>query len=483
MKISDLLFPDEYLVCEVDYRAEIGKLTTDTTELCEGDILIIPNAERMPDLSSVNAIPKAVVCGTNAILPDNFPVIRVSNPRLTMSKMFFRYENPHLEKTKIIGITGTNGKTSTATLICEALKNMGYKTGFIGTGKIEMDGKERSKKNYSMTTPDPALLYKELRHMTDAGCEAIVMEVSSHALALDKVAPIRFDYGVFTNLSTEHTDFHGSLDAYYKAKLKLFDQCKCGIFSIDDDYAREAYRSFGGRRISVGVIRRGDIWATGIDDLGFSGVSYLYHGADFSCKMKLKLPGIFNVYNSMLAAAVCIDMGCKPCDVKQAISKINSIPGRYEIIKDKITVIIDYAHTPDAFRSILRELSKQKNGGQLTTVFGCGGDRDKTKRPMMARIAERYADRIIITSDNSRSEDPKEIVADITRGFEKGNYEVKSDRREAIISAITTARVGDIVAILGKGAEKYNIDKSGYHDFDEKEIIRTALARLNECKR
>ena len=215
MKISDIIFREEYILCEPPEDSQFKGLTTSYDELCEGDILIIPNSEKMPSFDEAKPRPLAVICDANAILPDNFPAIRVSNPRLAMAKAFFRYENPCLENIKIIGITGTNGKTSTATLIKTVLSEVGYKTGFIGTGKIEIDGIEINKTDYSMTTPDPALLYKSLRQMSEAGCDAVIMEVSSHALALDKVAPLRFDYGIFTNMSKEHTDFHGNMDNYF----------------------------------------------------------------------------------------------------------------------------------------------------------------------------------------------------------------------------------------------------------------------------
>lgn len=475
MKISDIILPDEYIFTEIDPSNEISKPTIDCKRPGADDILIIPSQKWAAELSRSKSAPLAVICDANTTLPENMPAIRVNNPRLAMARAFYRYENPNLDRMKIIGITGTNGKTSTASLINYILSQCGYKTGFIGTGKIEINGSTVNKDFYSMTTPDPPLLYKSLRQMSDAGCDVVIMEVSSHALSLNKVDPILFDYGIFTNLSAEHMDFHGDIESYYAAKLRLFSSCKCGVFNIDDKYAARAYKSFDGRKISVGIIWRGDAWVTNIEQKNLSGTDYIYHTDRFSCKMSLSLPGSFNIYNSMIAATICIDMGCKPCEVKKAIGGISSIPGRYEIIKDEISVIIDYAHTPEAFKAILSELNKQKNGRRITVVFGCGGDRDKTKRPAMAEIAEKYADRVIVTSDNSRNEKTQDIISDITRGFKQGNYEVKEDRKEAITSAIATARKEDIIAILGKGAEKYNIDSSGYHQFDEREIVQRAL--------
>lgn len=475
MKISDIIYREEYFVSEVSESLEFKRLTTRPWEIEEGDILIIPNSQKVSRLKECKVAPLAVICDANAVLPDNFPAIRVENPRLAMANVFFRFENPRLESIKIIGITGTNGKTSTASLINSILTDVGYKTGFIGTGKIEVGGEKISEVNYSMTTPDPDLLYGSLRRMSYAGCEAIIMEVSSHALALDKVAPIRFDYGVFTNMSKEHTDFHGDMDSYFSAKCKLFDMCECAVFNIDDEYAKRAYDLCKTRKISAGIIWRGDCWATNIENHGFDGVDYIYHENNFSFKAKLSLPGIYNAYNSMLAAAVCIDMGCRPCDVKKSMKRVSGISGRYEVIKDKISVIIDYAHTPSAFENILKDLSAIKGEKRLTVVFGCGGNRDREKRPMMAKIAEKYSDRIIVSSDNSRDENIKDIICDIIRGFDKGRYEIIESRADAITDAIKKAEDGDVVAVIGKGPEKYNIDSSGYHPFDEKEIIDSAL--------
>ena len=480
MKISDIIYREEYILCEINEDSEFKRLITVADEVCDEDILIIPNSEKMPKFENKNHLPKAVICDINAILPENIPAIRVNNPRLAMSLAFYRYERPRLENIKIIGITGTNGKTSTATMINNVLSEIGYKTGFIGTGKIEINREKTTDDNYSMTTPDPPLLYKSLREMAEAGCDAIIMEVSSHALALDKLAPLNFDIGVFTNLSPEHIDFHGDIEGYFKAKTKLFDLCELMIFNNDDKYARRAYERCQKRKISAGILWQGDVWASKVQSRGFSGLEYTYHSNGFSFKMKLPLPGLYNAYNSMLASAVCIEMGCKPCQVKEIMNKMPPVPGRYEVIKDSISVIIDYAHTAEAFNSIMNDISKNKGNGNITVVFGCGGNRDKSKRPLMAKIAEKYADRIIVTSDNSRAEDPKDIISDIIRGFENGSYEVREDRAKAIATAITEAKDGDIVAIIGKGAEKYNIDKSGYHPFDEKAIVKTALNKRKE---
>lgn len=480
MKLSEIIYSSE---CEMRYDfddIEIKDITLSEHEIGDGTLLVLPNSQKIPRLSKM---PAAILTSSDAKIPYDVPTVRAKNVRRLMAFACSRFYSPDYSKLKIIGITGTNGKTSTATLIKEILEGSGVACGFIGTGKIAIGEKILSNKYYSMTTPDPPMLYKILKEMEVCGCKNVVMEVSSHALALEKVAPIQFDYAVFTNLSSEHSDFHGDLEKYYGAKCRLFKQCKTAVFNIDDTHARRLASAYSGRKITAGVIWKGDVWVSDYENRGLDGVSYIYHGKNFSTPINLNLPGSHSVYNSMLALAVSIDTGVKPCEAKSQLKSVEQIEGRFEIIKEKITVIIDYAHTDAAFLSVMRTLAEMKTKRQkLTVVFGCGGERDREKRPRMAAIAEKYADRIIVTSDNARGEDPKDIISDIIRGFSSCVYEVCENRIDAIRRAIITANPSDIVAVIGKGCEKYNIDKDGYHDFDEKSIIRTALDERGDAK-
>lgn len=478
MKISEIIKEDEYVYSEIDGCTEFDFITTNPKEVTEKSILIVPNSKKYT-FNPYMPKPIALICDTEATVPSNIPTVRVHNIRRVTAYAFCRYYDPIDENTILIGVTGTNGKSSTAGFIEKILSDRQYKVGSIGTGRIAISGVEISDKNYSMTTPDPNYLYSIIRRMRDEGCKVIVMEVSSHALALEKVAPLRFDYALFTNLSPEHMDFHKDIDEYFEAKSKLFTQCKTAIINIDDIYGRRLEDSLKCRKITAGILWQGDISARNVVNNGLKGISYFYQSKSFIFKAVLEAPGEFNVYNSMLAAAVCIDMGIKPCDVKSSLKNYKNIPGRYEVINDEISVIIDYAHTDYAFNIIMKELSSVKGNSSLIVVFGCGGERDRNKRPKMGEAAAKYADKIIITTDNSRGEDPKAIISDIIRGLGTRSYEVEENREKAIKMAIFKAKMGDVIAIIGKGAERYNIDKNGYSDFDERSII---LSALNERK-
>lgn len=474
MKISDIIDLRECLYSNVAPETEFSDITTNPDDVTDSSLLIIPNSAKISHDKNLPQSPVAIICDAPELFPNEAMII-VENPRRTLAESLRRYHNIDFSKFKTIGITGTNGKTSTAAMIKRILTECGHKVGSIGTGSIEIDGNPINEKYYSMTTPDPELLYETLKKMEREGCTAVIMEVSSHALALEKVSAIPFDYGIFTNLGEDHLDFHGNKDRYFEAKLKLFSICKTAIFNIDDPYVRRALGlSRTERTINTGVIWRGDVYATDVENRGLDGISYMYHGKNFIFKMNLRLAGIYNVYNSLLASALAIDMGCKPCEVKKAVESIEEIHGRYEIIKGDVTAIIDYAHTPTAFEAILKELRALSENDELWVVFGCGGQRDREKRPQMAKIAEKYTKNIIVTSDNPRDEDKNIIFEDIKRGFSE-EHQIIENRKEAIKKAILSAKENSLIAIIGKGCEPYYIDKIGYHDYSERRVVEEAL--------
>lgn len=481
MKLDDILQGIEYNPDE-PVTEDITHITTDPEECSRGSLLILTNGRRALPSEEILSSAAGVIYDGVEELPTGAIHIRVKSARAAAAYAYSNYYGIDYSRLKIIGITGTNGKTTTASLLYGILTDLGYSTGFIGTGNIMINGERISDGFYSMTTPDPSLLYKTLKQMELSGCSHVVMEVSSHSLALQKTAPIIFEYGIFTNLSPEHLDFHGSVEEYYKTKLTLFSRCRCAIFNADDPYCRRAYYETDKRKLSVGALFRLGAYASGIIDKGFLGVEFLFCDKKFKFKQKLSLCGVYNVYNAMLAIACSTDMGISPKDVKRSLQEAKPPKGRYEIIKDEITVIIDYAHTDTAMESFLRCAGSAKGRGALVAVFGAGGERDKEKRPRMAKVAEELADRIILTSDNPRKESPLDIINDVKAGFTKDDFTVIEDRRAAIIYAIKSARVADTVAIIGKGAEEYNIDSEGYHHFDEREIIREALTERKKDK-
>ncbi len=479
MKLSDLMRGIDYIENDMGtIQIESISHPFGPTKKCCAYFLIKRLGEKKtkPDFEAI--MPSAIICEADDVpTENNIPIVIVKNIRSALSIAYSNFYGIDYERLKIIGITGTNGKTTTATIIKDVLKSVGKKVGFIGTGMISISDEIISDDNYSMTTPDPEKLYALLRAMSDLGCEYVVMEVSSHSLALGKVAPIEFHRAVFTNLSPEHLDFHKSMDDYFSTKSILFKKCKVGIFNIDDKYGKNLHTSAVCSKISCGIIENADFSAFNIEMYDLDGSNYIFKGENFTSRVSLKLPGAFNIYNSLLAFACCVSVGIKPCVIKKAISSIQEINGRLNIIKGRITVIIDYAHTAFAMEECLRFLSHSRPPRQrLIAVFGCGGERDRLKRPKMARAAQKYSDEIIITSDNTRGENLQSIISDIVSGFgEKASYQIIEDREIAIITAVKTAADGDIVVILGKGPEKYNITQNGYEPFDEKEIVCNAL--------
>ncbi len=481
MKLSDLMRGIDYIENDMgNIQIEAISHPFGKVKKCCAYFLIKRLDEEKVEANFEAVMPSVIICeADDAPTGSAIPVVIVKSARSALSIAYSNFYGIDYDRLKIIGITGTNGKTTTATIIKEVLRSAGKRVGFIGTGMIAISDEIISENNYSMTTPDPETLYTLLRAMSDLGCDYVVMEVSSHSLALGKVAPIKFHRAVFTNLSPEHLDFHKSMDDYFSAKSILFKQCRTGIFNIDDKRGKDLYESSICPKISCGIIENADFSAFNIEMSGLDGSNYIFRGEAFTSRVTLKLPGAFNIYNSLLAFACCVSIDIKPCVIKKAISAIPEITGRLNIIKDRVTVIIDYAHTAFAMEECLRFLSHSKPPRKrLISVFGCGGERDRLKRPKMAGAAQKYSDEIIITSDNTRGENLQSIINDIISGFdENASYQIIEDRERAIVSAIKLADDGDFVVILGKGHERYNITQSGYEPFDEKEIVYNALRR------
>lgn len=484
MKLSELLLKGEFSSSYDTEGIEIDRIETDK-ELATKGCLFIFNRSKSFDISDIvdcviSKNPSAIICDEELEMDTGtIPVFRVRDTRKATAYAYSRFHAPCYSKIKFIGITGTNGKTTTALVITKILNDLGKRVGFIGTGKIEICGIDVTPKNHSMTTPDPKLLYRYIKDMDTEECEYIVMEVTSHALFYQKTAPIPFEIAAFTNLSAEHMDFHSDMSDYYRTKLGLFQNARMGIFNADDVYSRRAMADFTGNGKSIGIIYDADYRAKEINHLGLHGTEYIFQAKNFIFKAKTNLPGAYNVYNTMMAMSILAELGFSPCDIKSSLLKIQGIEGRFEIIESDITVIIDYAHTIEAYSNLLKTVKNAQNIRQrLISLFGCGGNRDKAKRPEIAKISERYSDLSIITEDNCRSESQACITEDILKGFtDAAKYTVIPSRKEAIEYAILTASRDDTVAIIGKGPERYTIDKNGYHEFDERKIINDALKK------
>lgn len=385
------------------------------------------------------------------------------------------YDYP-AEKLTMIGITGTNGKTTTAFLVKDILEMCGKKTGLIGTVK-NMVGTEEYPAH--LTTPGALELNQLLAKMVKAGCTHCVMEVSSQALSQGRVKGIHFTVAGFTNLTQDHLDYHKTFEAYCAAKHKLFEQADIAVLNADDENAGAMVEGATCKVITFSA-------KSDTADYTAKNIIYRPHNVSYElvtdCKIgrvKIGIPGTFTVYNSMLAAVCCMALGVEFQQAIAALRAAHGIPGRIEVVPTgtDYTVIIDYAHSPDGLQNILESLREICGGGRILTVFGCGGDRDKTKRPQMGKIAQRLSDLCIVTSDNPRSEDPKMIIQDILEGMENDpdRVVVEPDRSEAIAKALSMARAGDIVLLAGKGHETYQVLSTGKIHFDEREKIREIL--------
>ena len=462
-------------------RVNVEKITAKLEFVDKNTLFILLKKEKNDIEKIIKSLtksePAAIVTEAELVLNETIPVIRVKNARKAYAMATYNLFEIDKHSTEFYAITGTNGKTSTATMLYKIFKDARIKSGFIGTGKIIIDGELVSDEFYSMTTPDPEELYPTIKRMQDAGCRKIVMEVSSHSLYLYKTLPLRFKCSAFTNLSAEHLDFHKNIESYYKAKFSIFNQSENGIFNMDDEYSKRAMlESCDNGNInvySVGVKNSAEAMAKEVSYRGLNGSSYIYEDERNLFKTELSLCGEYNVSNSLIAIKCALISGIRPQIIQESLSSLKSIDGRMELVINEPTVIIDYAHTPLALQKVLFFIKKLKKEGQnIITVFGCGGERDTEKRPKMANISEKFSDYSIITSDNSRGESTEKIINEIIVGFsKKAKYKVIEDRKSAIKEAILKANENDVVLIVGKGHERYYIDQNGYHRFDERAII------------
>lgn len=495
MELASLLRGTDVLTGENLAMLEVSGIAHDTRRLSAGDVYVaLDGTKTNGSLYAVEAEQKgaSVYIGERRVGGLHIPQLLTKNTRRTFAVACANAAGNPQDRMKIIGVTGTNGKTSTAYMLRTVLAHSGYKTALIGTVK-SMIGEEEyiprltgiAKDNFvTMTTPDPDILYPAMREMADRGVEVLVMEASSHALALDKLAPISFEIGIFTNLSDEHLDFHGDMESYLAAKAKLFANCRLGLFNMDDPYAQKLSREASCRTVGYGIRQKSDYYVEQIRMNGVFGSEYILHSQNARFKIKTRIPGHFTLYNTLAAAAAARELGLDLVHVQNALYALNGICGRLERVElgfreKAFSVFIDYAHTPYALENLLRCVNSFRSAGQrIVTLFGCGGDRDKEKRAAMGALAVELSDSVVITSDNPRTEEPKAIISDILRGVGNAkNYTVIENRREAIEYVIENALEGDIILLVGKGHEQYEIDKDGLHPFSEREIVEQAAEK------
>jgi UDP-N-acetylmuramoyl-L-alanyl-D-glutamate--2,6-diaminopimelate ligase len=413
-------------------------------------------------------------------LPLDVPQVKVENVRAAVSYIASEYFGNPSEKLMMLGITGTKGKTTTSFLVKAIMEAAGVKTGLIGT-VCSMIGDETIPNR--LTTPDPIETQTLLRRMVDAGMECVIMEVSAHALDMHRLAGMKFRVAAFSNFSQDHLDYFQDLDAYFAAKMKLLapDVCENIVYNVDDERVSAGVRALGREAMRIGIRESSDVYANDIE-IGERGCSFLmtWHKR-FRTTISLHLAGIFNVYNALMAAGICICAGAGPESIRQGLESVYNVPGRIELLDTGTAyrVILDYAHSPDSLENILKAV-RQTTKGRMIALFGCGGDRDRSKRPVMGEIAGELADYCILTSDNPRNEDPMAILDAIEAGIKPTGceYVVIENRREAIRYALKFAEPGDVVVLAGKGHETYQEIRGVKHPFDEKVVVRELLEEI-----
>lgn len=465
---------------------EIAGISCDSRTVRRGDVFVCLRGEHT---DGERYIADAIVAGASVCvveskkhLPASFPYVQVADSRRAIAFMWNNYYDSPADGLPLVCVTGTCGKTSVAFMLRHILSGAGLRVGLMGTVRSMIGDDEIPSDCQSeifempcaMTTPDPKYLYRNLRMMRDAECDIAVMEASSHALAQRKLDPLRPTLSVFTNLTPEHLDYHLNMESYLRAKARLFILSERGVLNGDDPAAvRIADLA---PKCSVTCVSSDPRSAYSVSDVslrGTDGVSYTLASPRGELRIDLPIPGSFSVENSSLAASCALELGIEPEAVCRALSSMPCVEGRMERIwSGDFSVICDYAHTASALETVLKN-ARQSTEGRIITVFGCGGDRDRAKRAPMGECATRLSDLAIITSDNSRTENPIDIIEQILRGVHKDKpHTVIPNRREAIEYALSQARRGDTVMLCGKGHENYEIDSRGKHPFDERAVVR-----------
>lgn len=497
MKLTTLLQDTSYSLAQEYNDIEISGLTIDSRKVKDGDLFI---AVKGRDADGHKFIQMALEKGAAAVLIDldmedvvrsnmanligsinidKFPIASVANTRDNLSIITNRFYDFPANKFKLTGITGTNGKTSVAVILNHVLTLLGHKTGLIGTIANYLDDEEIDIDRTTPTTPDCIELGKIMRMMADKNVDDVIMEASSMGLKTKRVKSLTFDVGIFTNISPEHLDDHKTMEDYMASKLMLFKQSKASVINIDDEFGKAIVGQCLGSVITYGIHSKdSDILAENIK-YESDGVRFdMVYGKE-RFEVSLIIPSEFAIYNVLAVAGACLQMGISFSQLERPIQDEIVVPGRYDIVSapSGITGIIDYAHTEEALRNLLIAVKANPSYKRVISVFGCGGDRDPSKREPMGRTSGELADITIVTSDNPRTEDPVAIAKVVEKGVAEsgGNYELIVDRKKAIARAVEIAQPGDAVVIAGKGHETYQILGDKTINFDDKDVFKSLI--------
>ena len=487
MKVFELVKDFEYEVINGDINREISTLVSDNRKLTTDCVFVCIEGANFDGHSVVNDAFKcnaaAVIVMKNVGVPENIntAVIKVKDTREALALASAAYFSYPTKEIKVIGVTGTKGKTTTTYLIKSILENAGYKVGLIGTIETIIGDEHIPSKN---TTPESYVLQETFRKMADNGIEVCVMEASSQGFLMKRTLGTEFEIGIFTNLEPDHIgpNEHDSFENYMECKSMLFRQCKAGILNADDEHLEGILKGHTCEVFTYGMSENADYRASNVklfEEKGVLGISFSVNGR-INTDVAIDMPGKFSLYNALTAVSVCSYLGIKEDAIKSAL-KSAKVKGRIEMVpvSDDFTLMIDYAHNAMALESLLTTL-KEYESGRLVCVFGCGGNRAKSRRFEMGEVSGRLADFTIITSDNPRFEEPLDIIADIVTGIEKtdGEYIKIPDRKEAIKYAIENGRKGDIIVLAGKGHEDYQEIKGVKYPMDERVLISEVLEEL-----
>ena len=487
MKLSQLLRGIPVRECHADQEMEISGVSYDSRKTAAGDLFIAMTGYETDGHKFIPmAREKGAVCVLCQERPqEEMPYVLVEDSRLALAQVGRTWYGDPAASMKMVGVTGTNGKTTTTYLLKDILEQAaGAKVGLIGTNQ-NMIGSEVLPTE--RTTPESFELQGLLRRMADGGCTHVVMEVSSHALYLKRVEGIRFAVGIFTNLTQDHLDFHKTMENYCDAKALLFTRCDVGVYNADDPWAPRLMAEATCRKVSVGEHGDApvDLAARNID-LTAEGVSFDAVTAEESVPIHVGIPGGFMVYNTLGVLAAARALGVSLEDSARVLRHSAHVKGRVEVVPTPgdYTMLIDYAHTPDALENVL-SAARGFAKGRVVALFGCGGDRDRTKRPKMGRIAADMADYVIVTSDNPRTEDPDAIIQEILAGMEgtATPCAVVPNRIEAIRYAMDHAQPGDVIILAGKGHETYQIIGHEKRHLDEREVVADYVRELQQKER